>query len=294
MPYLNQHLGEPAGSPTHLSPPPFSPSLHSGVFRIGDFQSFQSSNGSQNLPTGFAALDRELVGGGWPQQGLVELLSDEVGIGELSLMLPAHAYLANIRHLGPKGMLWVTSAASSYLPYLPYAPALAHAGVDLNQLIIATAPQMQDALWAAEQGLLSGSVGIVTIWLPDQQPLDVSLRRLSQAAQHGKSLCVLMRSITAANRPSPAQLRIALKAVEPCDESMGALQLHLIKRRGLPMGKTIVLETRSLACLKRQQTTQTRHTLNTARGWLERLVITPANVVAPAANIRQRSFELDR
>jgi hypothetical protein len=293
MPLSNQDLSELANSQTHLSRQPFSPTLHSGVFRIGDFQSFQSSSGSQNLPTGFADLDRELFGGGWPQQGLVELLSDEVGIGELSLMLPAHAYLADVRHLGPKGMLWVMSATR---PYLPYAPALKHAGVDLNQLMIAIAPQIQDALWTAEQGLLSGSVGIITIWLPDQQPQDVSLRRLSQAARSSNSLCVLMRPIIAANRPSPAQLRIALKAVKavkPCPQSGGALELHLIKRRGLPMNKTVVLETRSLACLKREQTTQTRHLPNTARGWLERLITAPANI-APAANIRQRSFEIDR
>lgn len=290
MPLSNQHLGEPASSQTHSLPSSFSPTLHSGVFRIGDFQSFQSSSGSQNLPTGFAELDRELFGGGWPQQGLVELLSDEVGIGELSLMLPAHAHLANVRHLGPKGMLWVMSATR---PYLPYAPALVHAGVDLNQLVIAIAPQTQDALWTAEQSLLSGSVGIVTVWLPDQQPQDVSLRRLSQAARNSNSLCVLMRPIIAANRPSPAQLRIVLKAVKPCPQSDGALELHLIKRRGLPMSKTLVLETRSLACLKREQTTQPRHLPNTARGWLERLITAPVNV-APAANIRLQSFEIDR
>ncbi len=304
MPHSNQDLSEPASPQTHLSRQPFSPTLQSGVFRIGDFQR-QSASGSQNLPTGFAVLDRELVGGGWPQQGLVELLSDEVGIGELSLMLPAHAYLANVRHLGAKGMLWVMSATR---PYLPYAPALVSAGIDLNQLVIATAPQMQDALWTAEQGLLSGSIGIVTVWLSDQQPQDVSLRRLSQAAQTSNSLCVLMRPIIAASRPSPAQLRIALKtarAVEavkianPLHQPSGALELNLIKRRGLPMGKTLVLETRSLACLKREQATQPRHVPSTARGWLERVIKAPAvlgtaPVNAPTTNVRQRSFELDR
>jgi protein ImuA len=266
------------------------PLSHPKIFRIGDVP---STDRAQTLPTGFAALDRELVGGGWPQQGLVELLCDDMGIGELSLMLPAHAYLSNARHLGSTGMLWVTSTT---WPYLPYAPALAKAGVDLNQFIITKAPHMSDALWTAEQGLLSGSVGMVTVWLPDQQPLDVSLRRLLQAAYNSNALCVLMRPVIAANRPSPAQLRIVLKAAVSHHQTHGAhgaLELNLIKRRGLPMGKTIVLQTRSLTCLQREQTTQHRHIPNTARGWLERL-ITAAPVASVPANIRQRSFEIDR
>jgi protein ImuA len=266
------------------------PLSHPKVFRIGDIP---SPDRARSLPTGFTALDRELVGGGWPQQGLVELLSDDTGIGELSLMLPAHAYLSNARHLGSTGMLWVTSTT---WPYLPYAPALAQAGLNLNQLVIAKAPHMPDAVWTAEQGLLSGSIGIVTVWLPDQQPLDVSLRRLSQAAHNSNALCILMRPIIAANRPSPAQLRIVLKAAAQSSQTHGvrsALELNLIKRRGLPMGKTIVLETRSLACLQREQTAQHRHIPNPARGWLERL-ITAAPVASVPANIRQRSFEIDR
>jgi hypothetical protein len=239
-------------------------------------------------------LDRELVGGGWPQQGLIELLCDDVGIGEVSLILPAHAYLRNVRHLGPKGMLWVTAAT---WPYLPYAPAIAQSGVDLNQLVIANAPQMQDALWAAEQGLLSGSMGIVMAWLSDQ-PSDVSLRRLVQAATNSNALCVLARPVTAAGRPSPAQLRIVLKAVQSRATNPGALEVQLLKRRGLPAGKTIVLETRALACLQRQSAIERKAGVyknadqqHPARGWLGRII---GSASTSAANIRQRSFEIDR
>lgn len=211
---------------TQSASAPPQPLPHPKVFRIGDVP---STDRTQTLPTGFAALDRELVGYGWPQDGLVELLCNDVGIGELSLLLPTHSYLASIRHLGPKGMLWVMSAT---WPYLPYAPALAQSGINLNQLIIAKAPHIADALWSAEQGLLSGSVGIVMVWLPDQQPQDVSLRRLSQAAQHSNSLCVLIRPVVAASRPSPAQLRIVLKAAAHSHQMngvRGALELNLIK-----------------------------------------------------------------
>ena len=40
------------------------------------------------LPSGYPDLDRHLQGGGWPQQGLMELLLPQAGIGELRLLLP--------------------------------------------------------------------------------------------------------------------------------------------------------------------------------------------------------------
>lgn len=44
------------------------------------------STQSHCVPTGFAALD-EALGGGWPVPWLIELLSDEHGVGELRLLL---------------------------------------------------------------------------------------------------------------------------------------------------------------------------------------------------------------
>lgn len=267
----------PAQSASKLQQPRLPAISHPGVFRIGETI---ASGRAQILSTGFAALDRELAGGGWPQPGLAELLCDDLGIGELSLLLPAHASLSDARNFSAKGMLWVTPPN---WPFMPYAPALAQAGTDLKQLIIVKAAQLQEALWAAEQGLLSGSMGIVCAWLPDQQPPDVALRRLSQAANSSNALCMLMRPLDAAKRPSPAQLRIALRATVK-----GELELQLLKRRGLPMGKTIVLETRSLACLQREQTGERQRMPVAAKGWLQRLL------TSTPANVRQRSFEMDR
>ena len=39
----------------------------------------------ENLASGFAALDRELPGGGWPCGALTELLGGLEGIGELQI-----------------------------------------------------------------------------------------------------------------------------------------------------------------------------------------------------------------
>src|SRR5689334_9077298 len=40
------------------------------------------------LSTGFAALDAALPGGGWPRQGLIEIITTGGGHGELTLWMP--------------------------------------------------------------------------------------------------------------------------------------------------------------------------------------------------------------
>src|SRR5437762_12848236 len=73
------------------------------------------------VASGFAELDRELPGGGWPAGALTEILGRREGIGELELVLPALAALS----WAGKRIVWLAP------PHLPYAPALAAAGVDL-------------------------------------------------------------------------------------------------------------------------------------------------------------------
>ena len=59
--------------------------------------------GGPTLASGFAELDRELPGGGWPLGQLIELLTDDAGIGELSLLAPSLAQLAQSR----RSAVWV-------------------------------------------------------------------------------------------------------------------------------------------------------------------------------------------
>ncbi|HEU5177810.1 MAG TPA: damage-inducible protein, partial [Burkholderiales bacterium] len=63
------------------------------------------------VPTGFAALDSELPGGGWPSGALTEILGSQEGIGELQLILPALAALTRAGHR----TVWIAP------PYVPYA-----------------------------------------------------------------------------------------------------------------------------------------------------------------------------
>src|ERR671932_1471839 len=78
---------------------------------------------AQTVATGYADLDAELLGGGWPTAALSEILCQAEGIGELSLVTPA---LATLTAAGKR-------AVCLSPPHLPYAPALGAAGIDLTQ-----------------------------------------------------------------------------------------------------------------------------------------------------------------
>jgi hypothetical protein len=176
------------------------------------------------VPTGFAPLDAQLPGGGWPRQGLTELLADEPGIGELGLLLPAFAGLTGAGRRG----VWIAP------PYVPYAPALAAAGVDLANLLIVRAAERREALWAAEQALRSGSCHALAAWLP--RPRYAELQRLAVAAEAGTAAAFLFRPWAAAGESSPAGLRLGL---EPAG---GRLAVHVLKRRGAPAARPLHLD----------------------------------------------------
>ncbi|MGH8670167.1 MAG: translesion DNA synthesis-associated protein ImuA [Burkholderiales bacterium] len=175
------------------------------------------------VPTGFAELDRELPGGGWPAGGLSEILGAREGIGELQLVLPALAALS----WAGKRIVWLAP------PHLPYAPALAAAGVDLARLAVVRAPGRRDALWAAEQVLRSGSCHALLAWFSSTRYEE--LRRLAVAAEAGQAWVALFRPLQAAQTASPASLRLSL---QPAGD---ALSVHLLKRRGAPAAAALRL-----------------------------------------------------
>jgi hypothetical protein len=169
------------------------------------------------VTTGYAGLDAEFPGGGWPAGGLVEVLCRAEGIGELQVVLPA---LASLTAAGYRAA-WLAP------PYLPYAPALRAAGVRLEHLTVVHAPGRRDALWAAEQALRSRSFHALLLWLPRASYAE--LRRLAVAAQGAPGFVLAFRPPEAACESSPAALRLALK---PGPES--ALDICILKRRGAP------------------------------------------------------------
>ena len=192
---------------------------HPGIWRGSEL----ARTGCPGIATGFAALDAELPGGGWPCAALTEILPQHEGIGELRILGPALAQLA----AQGKFIAWIAP------PYLPYAPALAAAGIGLERIVIVKTSKDSDSLWAAEQALGSAACGGVLAW-----PHEIrfpQLRRLQLAAEGGRCLAVLFRPTEAAREPSPAVLRIALAT------HAGGLALSILKRRGAPLSRPILL-----------------------------------------------------
>ncbi|MBV6288306.1 translesion DNA synthesis-associated protein ImuA [Pseudomonas aegrilactucae] len=162
-------------------------------------------------PTGHAALDAVLPGGGWPPSALSEVLLAAEGGGELQLLWPS---LARLTGEGERVVLVAP-------PFIPYPPAWLAAGVDLRCLSLLDASPA-DALWAVEQCLRSGSCGAVLCW--PQQADDRALRRLQVAAETGQTLAFACRPQQAALNPSPAALRIAV--------DLNPAQWRVLKCRG--------------------------------------------------------------
>jgi len=146
-------------------------------------------------PSGHAALDALLPGGGWPRRALTELLLPADGVGEIALLLPT---LARLTATGERVALIAP-------PYLPYAPAWQAGGVDLAWLEVIQADPRQ-ALWAFEQCLRSGACAAVLGW---PQTADArALRRLQVAADSGDCCGFALRDRRHALNPSPAALRL--------------------------------------------------------------------------------------
>jgi len=175
------------------------------------------------VPTGHAVLDAELPGGGWPSGALTEILGSREGIGELQLVLPAVAALT----WAGKRVVWLAP------PYLPYAPALAAAGVNLEHLAVIRAPGRRDALWAAEQALRAGCCHALLGWFRKAAYDD--LRRLAVAGEASSAWVALFRPLQAAAESSPACLRLALEA-----DGEG-LAVKILKRRGAPLTRPLRL-----------------------------------------------------
>lgn len=198
-----------------------------GVWRGGELERIVHAT----VPTGHAALDRELPGGGWPMGTLSEVLHDGVGIGEVRFLAAALARAAE----GDRFIAWINA------PHLPYAPALAQAGIPLARCLVVRPANREDALWSAEQALKSGACGAVLFWLDAtarQSQSDYAwLRRLQMAAESGRAMAVLFRAASAESFSTPAHLRVAVA------RESGALRVRIPKRRGPPLHAPLPVET---------------------------------------------------
>jgi len=162
-------------------------------------------------PSGWALLD-DACGGGWPRGALSEILSG--GHQGLSLLLPLLARLSE----QPRWLAWIAP------PWLPYAPALAGRGLDMQRLLLVQDIPVQQHLWAAEQAMKSGACSAVLLW-PER--LEVAqVRRLQLAAEQGDCIGILFRRLRDSRQSSPAALRLRLSPAP-----LG-VDVEVLKRRG--------------------------------------------------------------
>ncbi len=189
-------------------PPSLNSSLTPFVWRAGRMGIARSTA----TPTGYPLLNRELPDGGWPHGGLIELLLQQTGIGEMRLLQPALQALGNRR------------IALLQPPHLPHIAAWRDWGLPAQRLLWVRAPRHADAVWSAEQILRNGSCGALLFWPPAIR--HESLRRLQLAAQASDMVCWLLRPLSAAAEASPAPLRIAVRPLA------GSVQVDIVKRRG--------------------------------------------------------------
>ena len=221
-----------AASCVDTAPLPLPEALHAAVWRAHQL----GRPGAAVLASGFAELDAQLPGGGWPLQTLTELLLPHAGIGELRLLAPV--LVAQQRE--QRCLMWFDPPAA------PCAWALSALGIDMRQLVVVRSRQplksrarerlpAADVLWALEHALKSGHLGAVLAWLPARLPAD-ALRRLQLAAQAHEGPAFLLRDAQMRTQASAAPLRLLLASAGP-----DLLRVALLKRRGPPLAQPLTL-----------------------------------------------------
>jgi len=167
---------------------------------------------SGSVPSGFEILDEVL--GGWPLGALIEIIVRHEGVGELSVLLPALARLS-------KDERWVALIDP---PYIPYAPALFHAGIDLAKIVVIRAPGTADTLWAMNQALHSGACSAVIGW--PASITEQAIRRLQLATEAGQAFGVYFARAGATVRTSPVPYRLRIGG------NIDDIRIEVLKRRG--------------------------------------------------------------
>ena len=211
---------------------------NAGVWRAGEL----GDNALHTLDTGYAALNRVLPGGGWPQGAMVEIMQAQAGQCEWGLMAPVLAGLQSCeaplaRTAAAKPKCWTVLAGA---PHLPFGPALGALKLDMHSLLSVhgRAGDAPSLLWATREALQCADVAAVLAWLPDAR--SAHLRRLQIAAHAHNKLLIVFRPLRAQNESSPAPLRLLLQGTA---QEAGNLNVAILKRRGPPLALPVLLDT---------------------------------------------------
>ena len=214
-----------------LSSPLTHPALlHAQLWRASSL----GAGTSRCVASGFAALDAELPGSGWPTRGLSEILSAGPGLLEWRLLAPAlrplllePAALADRTRKRPAMSVRVPQRPLMLInpPHTPHLPGLQASGLPAQQLVWISAATPQQQLWATEQAIKSNAAAAVMAWLPQARP--EQLRRLQSHAQASDAPVFIFRPLSAAGQSSAAPLRVL---ASPGPD--WGLSVQILKRRG--------------------------------------------------------------
>jgi protein ImuA len=208
-----QGFARPSRSRVRRSQPSeLPPEIEQAIWRGSDL----GSHTGQVVSSGFANLDAELPGGGWPCQAISEVLSPQPSVLEWRVVGPA---LGGIVAAG--GRVVVVGP-----PKTPHLPGLRHCGIDEKHLVWVQADTPSERLWCTERFLKSsGACGALMAWLPQARPEQI--RRLQVSAQACTGPVFLFRPAAVQHEASAASLRVmATFGVD------WEILVHVLKRRG--------------------------------------------------------------
>lgn len=142
----------------------------------------------------------------WPVGTVTEIHCSQQDGQAMGLVVPALAQLS----LEDRWIAWVAP------PFVPYAPALRAAGVDLSRVLVIHAKEGADSIWAVERALRTGTCGAVLGWLTGTKGVapKATVQRLRQAAEQGNSRGILFRSSAALQSVSATMVPLVVEGGE--------------------------------------------------------------------------------
>lgn len=207
-----QGIAHPSRSRTRRSQPgELPPEIEQAIWRGTDL----GAQAGAVVSSGFAELDAELPGGGWPCQSISEILSPQPSVLEWRVIGPA---LSGVVATGGKVVVVAP-------PKTPHPPGLRHTGVDEKHLVWIQAGTPAERLWCTEQLVKAGACGALVAWLPQARPEQI--RRLQVCAQACEGPVFLFRPAAAQHEASAAPLRVMATFALDWE-----IQVHVFKRRG--------------------------------------------------------------
>lgn len=166
------------------------------------------------LKTGHDRLDLDLLHGGWPRGGLIEVCQHQFQ-GEWLLFTPA------LRSLEP-GLIVLLNP-----PAEPFSQALIQAGVDLDRLVVVDAPAKEQFLACFTELARAGGCSAVLGWQPPDNLSYTEMRKCLLAAAGGTGLYTLFRPCSAQRQSSPAALRLFARVIP------AGLEITVFKQKGI-------------------------------------------------------------